>query len=59
MWDEVLLFLVPFQSQIFMCSFYTGERQRPFGPLARKLVLKQAPHICILLDAYTLSVPQL
>ena len=33
MWDEVLLFFVPFRSQFFMRSLFSGERQWPFGPL--------------------------
>ena len=33
MWDEVLLFFVPFRSQFFLRSLFSGERQWPFGPL--------------------------
>ena len=33
MWDEVLLFLFHSEVNFFMRSFFSGERQWPFGPL--------------------------
>ena len=37
MWDEVLLFFVPFRSQFFKRSLFSGERQWPFWPLVNLL----------------------
>ena len=63
MWDEVLLFFVPFRSQFFMLSLFSGERQWPFGPLVdfssetaewnsrkldRKHDLNVLYHVCII-----------